>query len=451
MTQRLPARLPGREDNFAWTLSARVGSNVEMHSPWVVSLFAASVLCILSTACAPEPSMGPDFTTGPLETTGDGDGDTGDGDGDGEPGDGDGDGDGSSCGDGNVDPGEQCDDGNTDDTDACTSMCLDAACGDGFVQAGVEACDDGNTDDDDGCSSTCEAEDSCGDGVLDPGETCDDGNTLDTDDCTSMCMPAVCGDGIINIGVEQCDDANMTDTDACTNACLDAICGDGVIHVGVEDCDDGNMEDTDGCVGACTMAVCGDGFVQAGVEDCDDENMDPSDGCSGQCELEFRLVFATSTTHDGDLGGLDGADAICQTRADAANLSGTYMAWISTDQGSPSSRFVQSTVPYHTPDGIKVVDSWADLIDGTLDNPINRTESGGASVNAVAQCGATNRTARTGTTNDGMPTVDTCNNFASNSNADSGTIGRTTGSNATWSDGCTAGCDEAAAIYCFQQ
>ena len=31
---------------------------------------------------------------------------------------------------------------------------LDASCGDGFVQAGVEVCDDGNDDDTDGCLST---------------------------------------------------------------------------------------------------------------------------------------------------------------------------------------------------------------------------------------------------------------------------------------------------------
>src|SRR5262249_876252 len=48
------------------------------------------------------------------------------------------------CGNGVLDLGEDCDDGNTDNTDACTSECQPATCGDGFVQAGVEACDDGN-------------------------------------------------------------------------------------------------------------------------------------------------------------------------------------------------------------------------------------------------------------------------------------------------------------------
>jgi cysteine-rich repeat protein len=55
----------------------------------------------------------------------------------------------SVCGNGQIEPGEQCDDGNQDDTDSCLSTCKVARCGDGLVQAGVEACDDANDDEDD--------------------------------------------------------------------------------------------------------------------------------------------------------------------------------------------------------------------------------------------------------------------------------------------------------------
>jgi cysteine-rich repeat protein len=68
------------------------------------------------------------------------------------------------CGDGYALPGEACDDGDADDTDACPSTCEDAACGDGFVRAGVEECDDGDVADGDGCSAQCELEPVCGDG-----------------------------------------------------------------------------------------------------------------------------------------------------------------------------------------------------------------------------------------------------------------------------------------------
>lgn len=59
------------------------------------------------------------------------------------------------CGDGNVGGGETCDDANDDDNDECPGTCQTAACGDGFVHAGVEECDDGNNDDDDGCDASC--------------------------------------------------------------------------------------------------------------------------------------------------------------------------------------------------------------------------------------------------------------------------------------------------------
>jgi hypothetical protein len=41
-------------------------------------------------------------------------------------------------------------------------------------------------------------------------------------------------------------------------------------------------------------------------------------------------VFITSTTTHGDLGGLAGADQLCQDRANAAALNGSWKAWIST-------------------------------------------------------------------------------------------------------------------------
>jgi len=63
------------------------------------------------------------------------------------------------CGNGLMENKEACDDGLANaDTAACTSMCVVAACGDGFVQDGVEECDDMNTDPDDGCAADCTIE-----------------------------------------------------------------------------------------------------------------------------------------------------------------------------------------------------------------------------------------------------------------------------------------------------
>lgn len=74
------------------------------------------------------------------------------------------------CGNGIVDPDEECDDGNDDDTDACTYLCREAACGDGFIQPSRgEICEPGEVPEGScwaqgeewggtlACASTCDA------------------------------------------------------------------------------------------------------------------------------------------------------------------------------------------------------------------------------------------------------------------------------------------------------
>ncbi|MFV8750384.1 DUF4215 domain-containing protein [Nannocystaceae bacterium ST9] len=194
---------------------------------------------------------------------------------------------------------------------------------------------------------------------------------------------------------------------------------------------------------------CGDGMLDPG-EACDDGNLDDGDGCSSTCELESRLVFITSTLHDGDLGGLAGADEICNMLAAAADLPGTYMAWLSTNQGSPSTRFVQSTVPWVRLDGTTIADDWADLVDGTLDAIVNQTEVGGSPPNSTYICNGTARQTWTGTAVDGSAAVNTCGNFGST--ASNGAIGRNTATDANWSI-CnpSVACTTMAPLYCFQQ
>ena len=95
-----------------------------------------------------------------------------------------------------------------------------------------------------------------------------------------------------------------------------------------------------------------------------------------------QIVFVTSDTYDGDLGGLVGADAKCQALADAAGLDGTFRAWLSDDAESPSTRFTQSTDPYWLVDGTVVADSWADLIHGSIAHAIDLDEAGEAGPDA---------------------------------------------------------------------
>jgi hypothetical protein len=81
--------------------------------------------------------------------------------------------------------------------------------------------------------------------------------------------------------------------------------------------------------------------------------------------------------YGGDLGGIAGADAKCQERADAAQFSGTYYAWLSDGGSSPATRFSSSPGPYLLVDGTTVAESYTGLTSGTLEHAIDMTELGG--------------------------------------------------------------------------
>lgn len=89
-------------------------------------------------------------------------------------------------------------------------------------------------------------------------------------------------------------------------------------------------------------------------------------------------IFVTSTTYDGNLGGLGGADAKCATRATAASLAGTWTALVATGGSAgagPATRASKTFTNLYNMNGALVAANYADLTDGVLLNPINRTES----------------------------------------------------------------------------
>jgi hypothetical protein len=107
------------------------------------------------------------------------------------------------------------------------------------------------------------------------------------------------------------------------------------------------------------------------------ETTGPALRCGGETS---RCAFVTSTTHDGNLGGLEGGDAICQARAgEGGSLAapGTYKAWLSTSSTSAENRLTHATVPYKLVDGTTIADDWDDLTDGSLDAAFALTQEGG--------------------------------------------------------------------------
>jgi hypothetical protein len=71
------------------------------------------------------------------------------------------------------------------------------------------------------------------------------------------------------------------------------------------------------------------------------------------CETGAR-IFLTSTVYDGNLGGLAGADAKCQARANAASLGGNWKAILST-RTVDARDHVDGTIPRFNVDGSAVM------------------------------------------------------------------------------------------------
>ena len=332
----------------------------------------------------------------------------------------------------------------------------------------------GETSETDGSSSTAAsaAEDSSdGAAMTTTGPSSTSGSTADTtssadtdtdddtdDDDTSGTIATttsevdfepICGDGEIN-GDEECDDglAN-SDTAACTSICKLAFCGDGLIQTGKEACDR-ELKNGDGSYGGCTDLCqlgphCGDKIHQVDHEECDALDPELADGsrCIA-CTWEANLMFVSSSTFMGDLGGVDGADSECQELAAAAKLPDpdTFRAWLSDGVKSPQSRFSPPSGAFILTNGALVATSWADLISGgDLDNAINLDESKTSSGPLPR---AWSNTFPEGLSLGGPD----CDGWTNDNLGAKGSFGKTENVDATWTEAGTEWCYQLHRIYC---
>ncbi len=88
-----------------------------------------------------------------------------------------------------------------------------------------------------------------------------------------------------------------------------------------------------------------------------------------------NIVFVTSTTHNAALGGLAGADTLCKERAQAAGLSGTYQAWLSTSTVNAKDRLGTAS-GWVRPDGKPVLNHAGDIASNRFFYPVRLDESG---------------------------------------------------------------------------
>ncbi|MFO0599900.1 MAG: DUF1554 domain-containing protein [Myxococcaceae bacterium] len=158
-----------------------------------------------------------------------------------------------------------------------------------------------------------------------------------------------------------------------------------------------------------------------------------------------KAVFITSLTFTGNLGGLAGADQKCATAAAAANLPGTFKAWLSSGSTSALSRFT-------------VEGPWEQRsqLDGNILTFRNRanlqtTPLAQLTVNEQGSSSQFTTYVWTGTAAGGASSGNDCNGWTSASSAGVGSYGDGSARSTNWTAFSTTGCDQPLALLCIQQ
>jgi hypothetical protein len=179
----------------------------------------------------------------------------------------------------------------------------------------------------------------------------------------------------------------------------------------------------------------------------------PASECiNGTC---VKRVFVSSVVHSANFGGLAGADMFCQQLADAAQLGGSFKAWLSDDTGSPSTRFAQSAGPYVLVDGTPLADNWTALTTARLKSTISLTEKGGVPPTATTKviCCPSGQFVWSNTTVQGglYSAAASCSRW-SDATVLTGSMFGATGDSTSWSFLCSGdGCSALAPVFCVEQ
>lgn len=157
---------------------------------------------------------------------------------------------------------------------------------------------------------------------------------------------------------------------------------------------------------------------------------DASDGAYG--------VFVTSMQNTANLGGVMGADTICQAHAADAGLPGTWAAWLSTGDGVTAIGRVGSG-PWLLRTGDLVAASPTELSSGTLQHAIDHDEHGTEVASSKVW---------TGSSVDGVYSTNDCDEWTTGM---LGRVGVTSGTDGTWTSAAVDSCANSRRLYCFQK
>lgn len=158
--------------------------------------------------------------------------------------------------------------------------------------------------------------------------------------------------------------------------------------------------------------------------------MDSDHTVSALFRPRTNFVFVTSSGYGANLGGLAGADAICNAHAQAAGLGGqNYVAWLSTTTVAAPSRLGSARGWIRT-DGQPVVDSVEDLRQNQFFYPI-RLDERGRDVAAGTPFGFMPVWAGVSSDYD-QPSAVTCNDWTSEATTVAALVGDSAAGAVTW-------------------
>lgn len=255
----------------------------------------------------------------------------------------------------------------------------------------------------------------------------------------------------VDCGGGTCDPCGATRACGGNTDCLSMVCTGGTCQA--PSCTDGVRNGTEldvDCAGNCGPRSCDPGQTCSGNGDC------ASNVCNGVCVAVKRVFVSSGIFSGGQIGNLMGGDQKCQAMANAAGLVGTFRAWLSTTGTNAGDRIVAADARYVLVDGTQIADNKADLLDGTLDNPINLTETGAAPGPSDTICDSSTTWVHASTRPDGTlyDANFNCANFTSDTGGSGWGQWNTAG--ASWSHQCGGGapvnfCAKRAHLYCFEE
>lgn len=166
----------------------------------------------------------------------------------------------------------------------------------------------------------------------------------------------------------------------------------------------------------------------------------PSEAGTGEPGGPLK-AFVSSTLTTGNIGGLTGADDLCNKAAAAAGLPGKYTAWLSTTTVDAIDR-ITANGPWHLVNGTEVAKDKADLVKGTLAKRFDKDEKGNTPPPEEDRVW-------TGTGPNGRFSSSDCNGWGGTGGK--GLVGEAEQTNGGWTSLVEESCTEVNRVYCLQQ